>query len=69
MILTFRVREYARDIKGAPGHSDFKNYWVYVSPEFWDYYQAILYAIQHERKGGYKCWVECLMDADPIESW
>lgn len=60
----FRVRECTRDIKGAPGHADHKDYWVYVSPEFTDYYEAVLYAIRLEKQGRYKNWVECLMDCE-----
>lgn len=60
-MLTFRVRENTRDIKGAPGYADFKGYWVYCSPEFHDYYQAILYAIQYDKENPMiGCWVELI---------
>lgn len=61
-MVTFRVRENTRDIKGAPGHSDFKDYWVYVSQDFHDYYEAIKWAISYEKSGRYPCWVELIGD-------
>lgn len=60
-MVTFRVRENTRDIKGAPGHADFKGYWVYCSPYFHDYYEALEYAIAWE-KSTYPCWVELISD-------
>lgn len=58
--MTYRVRENTRDIKGAPGHADHKNYYVYCSPEFSDYCEALKYAIALEKAGHYKNWVDCM---------
>lgn len=75
-MVTFRIRECTRDIKGSPGHADYKGYWVYASnDEFEDYYTALEYAIDIEKSGGYKNWVECtscdemLMLHDPTYKW
>lgn len=65
-MVTFRVRENTRTIKGAPGYPDHKDYWIYVSNEINDYYEALKAAIRHEKQGGYKCWVECI---DPNYEW
>jgi len=56
--MTFRVRENTRTVKGDVGYADHPDYWVYCSGEFHDYYKAREYAIEYERKGGYKCWIE-----------
>lgn len=56
------VREYTRDIKGAPGHADYKDYWIHVGDEFSDYYTALLYAIEYEKTTGIKTWVELITD-------
>lgn len=58
--MTYRVRENTRDIKGAPGHADHKDYYIYYQPEFSDYYEALKYAISMEKKGLYKNWVDCM---------
>jgi hypothetical protein len=58
----FMVREHTRDIKGAPGHSDHKDYFIYISGEINDYYQARQIAIDHERNGGYSCCIELIGD-------
>jgi hypothetical protein len=60
----FMVREYTRTIKGAPGHADHPDYWVYCSDEFTDYYEALKYAVDLEKQGRYKNWVECIMDCE-----
>jgi hypothetical protein len=60
--LTFRVREHTRTIKGATGYADHPDYWVYVSDEFHDYYEALKYAIAYEKSGRHKCWVELIGD-------
>jgi hypothetical protein len=60
--LRFIVREHTRDIKGSPGHPDHKDYWICVSKEMNDYYEALKWAIAYEKNGGYKCWVELISD-------
>lgn len=57
--MTYRVREYTRDLKGPDGKVNFKNYYVYCSDEFTDYYEALEYAVNYEKKIN-KCWVDCI---------
>lgn len=59
-MITFRIREHTRDIKGSPGHADHKDYWVYTSDEFHDYYEALKCAIALEKSGRYPNWVELI---------
>lgn len=61
-MVTFRVRENTRDIKGAPGHADFKGYWIYCSNEFHDYYEALMFAVDYDRTHQVGCWVELIED-------
>lgn len=57
--MTYRVREYTRDLKDMGGKVSFKNYYVYCSDEFTDYYAAIKYAVDYEKRIN-KCWVDCM---------
>lgn len=54
MILTFRVREYTRPVEGM------EEYWVYCSGDFYNYYQALIFAIAYEKNTGIKTWVEMI---------
>ena len=58
--MRYRVREYTRDLHGMDGKVNFKKYYVYCSGEFSDYYEAIKYAAEYEKKIPNKCWVDCL---------
>lgn len=59
--MVFRVREYSRPFKEGQPYMDGMNpYWVYCSNEIDDYYEAIKYAIQEEKRTKIKNWVECL---------
>jgi hypothetical protein len=60
--MIFMVREHTRDIKGMPGHPDYKDYWIYCSGEFTDYYEALKFAVAYEKSGRYRCWVELILD-------
>lgn len=68
--MTYRVRENTRDLHGMDGKINFKNYYVYCSPEFDNYYEALKYAVEYDRKSFVKTWVDCLdtyeiIDIDP----
>lgn len=58
--MTYRVRENTRPIYNVDGSVFMHDYYVYCSNEFTDYYEALKFAIEHEKKGGYKCWVDCM---------
>lgn len=60
--MTYIVREYTRDISSMPGSGckGFKNYYVYCSNEFTDYYTALSHAIEIEKRTGIKNWVDCM---------
>lgn len=58
--IKYQVREHNRTIKGAPGHPDHPDYYVFCSPVFTDYQEALRYAIDYEKSGKYRCWVDCV---------
>lgn len=63
MTTYYRVREYERPIKKDQPIQDGMNpYWVYCSDVFYDYYQALCYAIEEEKRTRIKNWVECIND-------
>lgn len=60
-MIVFRVREYERPIKKDQPIQDGMNpYWVYCSNEFYDYYEALKYAVEEERITKIKNWVELI---------
>lgn len=63
-MVRYRVRENTRTIKGAPGHSDHTDYWVYChNGYFFDYYEALKFAVEYSKER-YPCWVEALTDSE-----
>ena len=68
-MVTFRVREYTRPIKEDQPIQDGMNpYWVYCSDDFTDYYDAIKYAINYEKRTGIGTWVD-LMNYNSEYEW
>jgi hypothetical protein len=68
--MTYRVREYTRDVKPMPGsgNNGFKNYYVYCSGEFTDYREAIIEAIKIEKETKIKNWVDCMDTYDYFDN-